>query len=133
MIEGYKLIDCCTSSCCDYHLSGNLFTKEAMDVIVATKTSVVMTDAELSAWILAHGGSRSRNSGRRRYNFDDATDVKNEDYPRLVGLTKDEFDIMLLELSGKVYNTENRSVRNALAIFLMVLRHGMTQVFYTLS
>lgn len=112
--------------CCGIHLDGKLFTDEAMDMIVPTKTGVFMSDEELATWIL---DCTSAKSGQRRYNFDDPNNVKSKEYMSLVGLTRTQFDIMLAELKGHLNNSVNRSVRNALAMFLMMIRHNLSQVF----
>jgi hypothetical protein len=115
--------------CCGSHLSGKLFSKEAMEAIVAPKHGVRMSDEKLCSWILDLSGiCRKLKSEQRRYNFDDPTSVRQKDYKLLVGLTKSDFDALLPELSGQLYESSNRSKRNALAILLMMLRHNLSQV-----
>ena len=88
-----------------------------------------MSDEELAQWILDLSSNKNKlGARRRRYNFDDPTDVEKDDYPNLVGFSKIQFNSLLTEISDHVHNSVNRSVRNALAIFLMLLRHNLSQV-----
>ncbi|XP_035714512.1 uncharacterized protein LOC118438406 [Folsomia candida] len=99
-----------------------------MQLIIPTKHGVLMSDEELAQWILDLSSNRNKlGARRRRYNFDDQTDVDKDDYPNLVGFSKIQFNSLLAEISGHVHNSVNRSVRNALAIFLMLLRHNLAQ------
>lgn len=120
--------------CCSIHLERQLFSEEAMELIVPTKNGVLMSDEDLAQWILdlSKRNNLKSNSKRRRYNFDDPTDVDKEDYPNLVGFSKIQFNSLLTEISGHLHNSVNRTVRNALAIFLMLLRHNLSQVRYIL-
>ncbi|XP_035702689.1 uncharacterized protein LOC118434065 [Folsomia candida] len=87
-----------------------------------------MSDEELARWILDLTSNKNRIGARRRhYNFDDQTDVQKDDYQNLVGFSKIQFNSLLTEISDHVHNSVNRNVRNALAIFLMLLRHNLSQ------
>ena len=114
---------------CGIHLNGKFFSNEALELITATKHGVLMSDSDLANWMMdLRMMYKEGISNRRRYNFDDPTNVSEDDYPNLVGFTKIQFDVLLMELSGHVHNSSNRSQRNALAVFLMFMRHDLSQV-----
>jgi len=114
--------------CCAVHLVERQFTEEAMGLITATRNGVLMSDEELCSWIFQLSQLGKNRRLRRRYNFDDPQDISQEDYANLVGFPKEDFDFLLTEISGHVHNSSNRSPRNALAMFLMLLRHNLSQV-----
>jgi hypothetical protein len=117
--------------CCGSHLVGKEFSDEAMDQITATTHGILMTDEELSRWILDLSLlCKTKQEKRKRFDFNDSKNIKDEDYPLLLGVTKQNFETMLSMIRSKLHKSQNRSPREALAIFLMVLRHGMTQVKY---
>ncbi|OXA38533.1 hypothetical protein Fcan01_26735 [Folsomia candida] len=53
--------------------------------------------------------------------------LTNSDYEMLLGVSMDNFDVLLAHCQGSVRNSANRSVRNSLAIFLMKLRLNLSQ------
>jgi hypothetical protein len=113
---------------CQQHLEGKLFSEDAMDEIVSTKDGVLLSDEEISTWIFELTLSHQPEKRQRRYNFDDPNNVTSDDYATLVGFSKEDFDSLLPYISGQIHNSVNRSARNALAIFMMTLRHDFTQV-----
>lgn len=115
---------------CGSHLSGKEFTDAAMQEITPTTHGVLMSDEELSHWILDLSQMCKMNKEKRkRFDFEDPKNVPEEDYPILLGVTKANFDTMLSIIKSSLHKSVNRTPREALAMFMMVLRHGMTQVF----
>jgi hypothetical protein len=114
---------------CATHLVDKRFTDAALELINPTKNGVLMCDDQLTAWILdLSANSQQKNSKRRRYDFENGQDVPFADYQHLVGVSKENFEILLSFIKPSVHSSNNRTPRNALAIFLMMIRHDFTQV-----
>ena len=66
---------------------------------------------------------------RRRYPlaFHSPELYSDEDFYMLVGLSKSDFLSLVPYLSGDMRTSRARSLENALALFLMKLRHNTTQ------
>ena len=113
---------------CKIHLDGKLFSQEALDSIEGTKDGVRMTDEEMADWIFDLTQLAKGEGKRRRYNFDDPKNVPASEYKLLVGFEKEDFDYLVTRISPYLNKSSNRSVRNALAVFLMFVRHEHSQV-----
>jgi hypothetical protein len=115
--------------CCASHLAGKQFTDGSMDEIVATRRGVLMTDEQLSRWILDLSELCKKNKEqRKRFDFEAPNNVKDDDYHLLLGVTKPNFETILSIIKSGLHKSQNRTPREALAMFLMLLRHGMSQV-----
>jgi len=111
---------------CNRHLINSRFTKEALDSITASKDGVEMTGTELGQWILEV--TTSCKSSKPMFQFiDDSMDSKT--YKKLFGLTKDQFnDLYKKYIEPTVMrDTKCRSKREALAMFLIMIRKNMDQ------
>ena len=87
-----------------------------------------MTEEEITEWIFDLTKLAKGDGKRRRYNFDDLKNVPISEYKLLVGFGKDDFDYLVEKISPHIHKSSNRSVRNALAVFLMFVRHDHNQV-----
>lgn len=113
---------------CFDHLNGDKFSEEALERIKPTKDGVLMSDEKLTNWILEMTLLVKKQLKRKRVDFDDIENVPMEDYKLLTGLSKADFELLLEYLKGNLNNSRNRSVRNSLGMFLMMLRHALPQV-----
>ena len=90
---------------------------------------VLLTDKELSEWIFDLTTlCKSGKEMRRRFDFDDPQSVTPRDYETLIGYTKENFEEVFDVIKPYINSSANRSRRNALAIFWIILRHGLSQV-----
>jgi len=111
---------------CNSHLINSRFTKEALDSIIASKEGVEMTGTELGQWILEV--TTSSKSSKPMFQFiDDSMDSKT--YKSLFGLMKDQFnDLYQKYIEPTVMrDTKCRNKREALAMFLIMIRKNMDQ------
>lgn len=111
-----------SNRCCSSHLTGNIFSNEALELIDASKEGIILNDEEITEWMKHIKIS----SNRKTFNFDDDV-IDDEDFIQLTGFSKEQFH-NLLPFLNQINSTKFRSKKNALAIFLMMLRHNLSQV-----
>jgi hypothetical protein len=114
-----------TNRCCKIHLnSKKRFSNEDLARIEATKYGMEISGAEFSRWLILITNSSS-NSNIISFEEDGVDD---SNYKMLTGLEKSYFDELYEDyLRGNLRNSCNRSVRDALGMFLMLLRGNISQ------
>jgi hypothetical protein len=81
--------------CCPEHLDGKNFSEEALAMIEGKKEGVLLSDDELATWILNMTSHCKKQLGkRRRIDFDNTNNVLASDYNLLLGISKDNFEIL---------------------------------------
>ncbi|XP_053380497.1 uncharacterized protein LOC123526886 [Mercenaria mercenaria] len=111
-----------TSRCCPLHLdTHNFFTAEALTMLVATKSFSMFSRTDIADLLQ---NSRNLFISSSKVNFDIPSSMTDDSYFALTGLNKNDFQDLLLSIN--LYNTEVRSARTCLAVFLMKLRTGVS-------
>jgi len=119
------------SRVCAFHLRNkHRLTEEALDLIEPDHEFVEMDDAEITDWIssLRDMTRKNKENLRRSIDFDNEENVGPDDYVNLVGFPKSDFDYLVQKMGGHIHKSANRTPRNALGLFLMFLRHDISQV-----
>ncbi|OXA52003.1 hypothetical protein Fcan01_13830 [Folsomia candida] len=110
---------------CASHLENNQFTNEALIQITADKQSFELSGPDITKWIaqlLKHIDNKVT-----ILDFGKNSHIKPEDYHLLLGVTRDQFLELLEICRHHIHSSSNRSVENALALFLMKMRLDLPQ------
>lgn len=126
---------------CQEHLTtSNKFNIEALKVIEDSKQDITVNNIDFGFWLLGISDLPKSTP----YNFEEEG-IEAEQYKMLVGISKENFDDLVQHLHGTqlnqvlkiklltdvsflgMRNTTTRSVRDALAMFLMLLRNHVKQ------
>ncbi|CAF1650537.1 unnamed protein product [Adineta ricciae] len=107
------------SRCCKTHLYNRHLTYEALEQIKSGKSSVEMWGAQEITQCL--DGFRVIANSSKSNDFDDPSSMSDADYLTMTGLNKDNFN-HLLQFLTTMRTSRVRSLREALAIYLMKLR-----------
>jgi len=109
---------------CEHHTTEGYLNEDALKQ-VKVKSSTKMTSEEISKWfgLLTCEAKKTR----KIIDFEPSSPFKSEDYELLLGVSRANFDSMMNFISGAVKTSENRSVRNALGMFLIKLRLNLSQ------
>ena len=106
---------------CSNHFEGDTLSEESYLKITASSNSFNATSEDIKELL-----NEVRNialHGSHTLDFDDSTAMNDEDYMRLTGITKLQFDEVLAHLSS-LRSTSVRSSRTALALLLVKLQTG---------
>jgi hypothetical protein len=115
-----------TTRCCPNHLSEGLFTQVSLNQIQGNVQGIYITTRDVCTWIFE---LTDATEDKPRVDFADPEDLTTEDYETLLPCSKDAFDEMSFLISPRMRISSNRHPRNALAMFLMMLRLNLTQKF----
>ncbi|XP_021943615.1 uncharacterized protein LOC110842214 [Folsomia candida] len=110
---------------CASHLENNQFTNEALNQITADKQSFELSGPDITKWttqLLKHIDNKVT-----ILDFGKNSHIKPEDYHLLLGVTRDQFLELLEICRHHIHSSSNRSVENALALFLMKMRLDLPQ------
>ncbi|OXA45584.1 hypothetical protein Fcan01_19479 [Folsomia candida] len=110
---------------CASHLENNQFTNEALIQITADKQSFELSGPDITKWIaqlLKHIDNKVT-----ILDFGKNSHIKPEDYHLLLGVTRDQFLELLEICRHHIHSSSNRSVENALALFLLKMRLDLPQ------
>lgn len=111
---------------CSTHLVNNkVFTDAALDSIVPTARGIYLPPTDICKWI--HRLSTSPNK-QPRVDFS-SNDITEDEYTTLVPCSKHAFEEMYELIKPRMRNTAQRTIKNALGMFLMTLRLKTTQKF----
>ncbi|XP_021965136.1 uncharacterized protein LOC110860413 [Folsomia candida] len=113
------------SRCCRDHLMGNMFTESTLQLIEGTRDNVRVTNSELVEWIDVITEEAIRKELPINFNAD--SKMTSEEYEIFTGLSREQFDSVLQYCREDIRNSSVRTIRNALAIFLMKLRLDLPQ------
>ncbi len=110
---------------CPFHHDGSQFSESAISNLEASvrKRTIYLDEGDLYNWVAAVtncGGSSPK------YMFD-VDGVPASQYSSLVGISKESFDDLLSYIQADMRNSCNRSKRQALAMWLMLMKSGLTQ------
>ncbi|OXA46806.1 hypothetical protein Fcan01_18239 [Folsomia candida] len=111
--------------CCREHLHGEMLKEDVLTSLVSARDSSSLTGEQVSKWMVTLRGIITEK--KLPIDFSKDSRLTNSDYEMLLGVSIDNFDVLLAHCQGSVRNTANRSVRNSLAIFLMKLRLNLSQ------
>ncbi|XP_062566452.1 uncharacterized protein LOC134228771 [Saccostrea cucullata] len=108
--------------CCPSHIEDGDFTPGVLQDINTLDSSLLnrTTILELIRKIREYALKSSS-----KFTFDSSS-MNSSDYVTLTSLTKENFDDLHKAIAGDVRNTQNRSSRMSLGIFLLKLRSGMS-------
>jgi hypothetical protein len=115
---------------CESHLEGNHLREDLEVTVDFEMRSEVDEEAELnseeaSKVILDLIEALRANRKESRLNFNDEGEMSDDDYQVWTGWTKEQFNAMLPDLSS-MRNTENGTIREALAIFWIKLKTDLS-------
>ena len=110
------------SRCCPCHLLGKYFTQESIALVPETAESTLFNRTDITE-LLNRVRSTLRSSGK--LNFDCSFSLSDEDYSRLTGLTREQFEAVSKTIND-LRNSEIRSIRTCLGILLVKLRTGLS-------
>lgn len=113
------------SRSCQTHHNGSQFSENAITSleVSAKKRTVNLSEDALYEWI--HAVSSTGGSSPK-YVFDE-DGVPASQYGSLVGITKESFADLLSHIEDHMRNSHNRSKKQALAMWLMLMKSGITQ------
>jgi hypothetical protein len=111
---------------CKHHLSDGIFLPEAIKLITATKSSAEITGQQAAKWLISLTTRLAQK--HRPIDFCLSSGMTNVDYKLLTGISKDPFDQLVQILKeSDMRESSNRDLRNALGIFLVMLRLNLSQ------
>ena len=108
--------------CCSRHLINNLFTEEALEQIHAEHEQSYATPEEFAQWF-KNLDLPQQPKFKLKLQF---STLDPEDYGLLTGFSKEQFDNILSFIEIDLRNTDTRTIRDALGLFLVKLRTNMT-------
>ena len=108
--------------CCLEHTQNGLLPPEDLEKVEASKRYFLTTPEYIASWI-QRLTLKSLPSKHPRIDF---REVSHEDFDLLTGITKENFDYLLHFLENDMHASKNRSLENALGIFLLKLRTGIS-------
>ncbi|XP_052689344.1 uncharacterized protein LOC128167586 [Crassostrea angulata] len=111
------------SRCCYKHLENTFFSSDALHLLRAAKTSDMFSHSDVVN--LLTNIRKMLRADCHRLNFDIPAFLSDEDYETLTGITKDQFNDLVTYLED-IRNTEIRSKRTCLGVFLTKLRTGLS-------
>jgi hypothetical protein len=115
-----------TTRCCPFHLVGDLFTIDSLQMITSNKTGIYMDSSDVCRWILE---LTNQTKNKPRVDFSDPEDISTEDFATLVPCSRASFQDMFSIIRPRMRSSSNRHAANALGMFWMVLRLNLTQTF----
>jgi hypothetical protein len=96
---------------CSSHLNNGKFTHEALALIVATKSGILMSDDEIAKWILELSShSLPKYKKKVRFDFEDEAELSEDEYWTLTGMTKSQFAILSNYIKGDLHKYINMYV-----------------------
>ncbi|CAG2236796.1 unnamed protein product [Mytilus edulis] len=110
------------SRCCPNHLLGNYFTQESISKIPEVNNTTLFNRSDITDLLDRVRGTLTLNG---KLNFDCAHSLSEEDYQRLTGLTRNQFEAVANTVTD-LRKSEIRSVKTCLAILLVKLRTGLS-------
>lgn len=114
--------------CCSVHLINGKFSSEALDEIVSNKSGVLMNDEQIAAWILELSTKPTNKYKKNvRFDFEKEDELSEDEYKTLLGIGKEQFKILFNYIKGHIKDSCNRHPKNALALFLCLLRLNVSQ------
>ncbi|OXA46405.1 hypothetical protein Fcan01_18813 [Folsomia candida] len=111
--------------CCKDHLEDEILKPEDMDAIEVEKPYSTLTGKQVAKWL-----TTLRQLAREKklpIDFSKNSSLTNSDYEMLLGVSIASFEVLLKHCEGPLRNSPNRTIRSALAIFLMKLRLNISQ------
>lgn len=112
-----------TNRCCPKHLEKNMFSEKTKKKMSADKEGLYISEEEVLYFMNRIGVK----SNKYKSSFDFDIEIEDVDFAKLVGFSKINFE-SILPFLDKLNSSKNRSTRNALGMFLMMLRHNLSQV-----
>lgn len=113
-----------TNRCCPKHIANGVFTDEAKFIIRTTETEINVTTANFFDWLTSI--TQIVHQKPSIYDFG-SNSVPENKFETLLGVTKPAFNELCSYMSPEMRNTSERSIPNAVAMMLMLLRTGCTQ------
>jgi hypothetical protein len=111
---------------CSEHLDNGRFTSDAITLIQATRTDAELTGQQISSWLI--NITKKLSQRHRPVDFNVGSPLTDNDYKLLTGITRDQFrELVGVLKENKMRESGNRSLRNALGIFLVMLRLNVSQ------
>ncbi|CAG7786339.1 unnamed protein product [Allacma fusca] len=114
---------------CAEHISNDVFTPHAVQLLMERSVVKTITHSDLLARVQDFLRTCVKSPPRISsppLDFDSPL-LTDSDYECYTSLTKDQFDFVLSFISPHMRDSQNRSIRNALAIFLIKLRMDLSQ------
>ncbi|XP_071177535.1 uncharacterized protein [Mytilus edulis] len=106
------------SRCCPNHLLRNYFTQESISKIPEVNNTSLFNRSDITELLDRVRGTLTLNG---KLNFDCTHSLSEEDYQRLTGLTRNQFEAVANTVTD-LRKSEIRSVKTCLAILLVKLR-----------
>jgi hypothetical protein len=111
---------------CAAHLESGKFLAEAIGLIVATKKYAEVTGLQVSDWMTNLADQLGKR--HRPVDFNSSAGLTDEDFRLLTGIGRESFGELVDVLKGsKMRESSNRSICNALGMFLVMLRLNLSQ------
>ncbi len=110
--------------CCKMHRTDKAFTDETKTLILTLQTAERISEESLFEW-LCEVTSPEGEPSPSKYDFEKG--VTDDSYDLLVGMEKHHFDYLYSVVQPHMRNSENRTIRDALAMFLCLLHHRQSQ------
>jgi hypothetical protein len=111
---------------CADHLDSGIFTEEALSRIIVTKESAELNGQQVAKWLT--NLSLKLSQRHRLIDFNSNAGLPNEDVKMLTGIDRNAFQALVNVLkTSKMRESANRSLQNALGIFMILLRLNLSQ------
>ncbi|OXA46688.1 hypothetical protein Fcan01_18211 [Folsomia candida] len=111
--------------CCKDHLEDEILKPEDMDAIEVEKPYSTLTGKQVAKWLTTL--RKLATEKKLPIDFSKNSSLTNSDYEMLLGVSMASFEILLKHCEGPLRNSPNRTIRSALAMFLMKLRLNISQ------
>ncbi|OXA46662.1 hypothetical protein Fcan01_18834 [Folsomia candida] len=111
--------------CCKDHLEDEILKPEDMDAIEVEKPYSTLTGKQVAKWLTTL--RQLATEKKLPIDFSKNSSLTNSDYEMLLGVSIASFEVLLKHCEGPLRNSPNRTIRSALAIFLMKLRLNISQ------
>ncbi len=109
--------------CCESHLLNGRFNQDSCNVLKEkAKPGAKLSGNDVEEWF-----QRLTNQKPSQLIDVDSDELSDMDYDMLFGLKREHFDLLFGFIKADLKPSTNRTPRNALAIFLMKLRLGISQ------
>jgi hypothetical protein len=112
-------------ACSSHFTSEKLFTQEALDQIEASKQRIHVKKYDFGLWLHHVCDIKQPNP----ISFQGPLQLPESRYKTFVGLEKNNFNNLFSFIESRIRNTSNRTAKDALGMFLILLRTNNTQEF----
>jgi len=109
--------------CHEHHIKDGLFTDDALKTFRVASNTSSMTKQQIEKYMKT---LRERAKNANLGLFKDTKSIRENDLIAYTGLNREQFEILLYSVKGKIYESENRTVSQVIAIYLHHIKTGLS-------